>query len=139
MNVFSVCVKSMMVLGVMLSTSVMAADAALPAAPAPIASAGKVMFFLLITLVLIVGLAWIVSKTRGVQLAQGQGKVRVVATLPLGMKEKIAVIQVGDKQMVVGVTAQQITHLGDLDEPLALDAPAAAGSFQELLKKAIRS
>lgn len=142
MSVFSVCVKPAVALLTLLPVALaVAADNALPQAPAPLASAGKVLFFLALIILLILATAWLLSKTRGVQLRQGQGKgkVNVVATLPLGMKEKIAVIQVGDKQMVVGVTAQQITHLADLDEPLPQETAASALTFQELLKKAIRS
>ena len=139
MNVFSACVKSLFSLAFLAPMALMAAENPLPAAPAPLASAGKVLFFLAVIIGLIVGLAWLVSKTRGIQLAQGQGKVRVVATLPLGLKEKIAVVQIGDKQMVLGVTPQQITHLSDLDEPLTDASQPASMSFQELLKKAIRS
>lgn len=139
MSVFSVCVKPAVALLALLPAAVLAADNALPQAPAPLASAGKVLFFLVLIILLILATAWLLSKTRGVQFSQGQGKVKVVATLPLGMKEKVAVIQVGDKQMVVGVTAQQITHLADLDEPLPQEAASNALTFQELLKKAIRS
>lgn len=139
MNVFSACVKPLCCLVLLAPVALMAAENPLPAAPAPLASAGKVLFFLTVIIGLIVGLAWLVSKTRGIQLAQGQGKVRVVATLPLGLKEKIAVVQIGDKQMVLGVTPQQITHLSDLDEPLTDAGQPASMSFQELLKKAIRS
>ena len=50
------------------------------------------------------------------------------------MKEKIAVVQAGDKQLVVGITARQITLLTELDEPLP-ETQAAPASFADLLKK----
>lgn len=138
MNVFNVCVKSLCVFICLQPGWLLAAEETVIKAPAPLASAGKVMFFLVIVLGLIVALAWLVSKTRGVQLAQGQGQLNIVASLPLGMKEKIAVIQVGEKQLLVGITPQQITTLAELDEPLPLANTSAPASFQELLKKAIR-
>ncbi len=138
MNVSSVCVKVLCAVLCLQPGWLLAAEEAAIRTPAPLASAGKVMFFLVIVLGLIVALAWLVSKTRGVQLAQGQGQLNIVATLPLGMKEKIAVVQVGEKQLLVGITPQQITTLAELDEPLPQADTSAPASFQELLKKAIR-
>nr|WP_270049459.1 flagellar biosynthetic protein FliO [Thalassolituus pacificus] len=84
-------------------------------------------------------LAWLVNKTQGQRLIGNNGKLKMVAVLPLGMKEKIAVIQVGSKQLLVGITPQQITTLAELDEPLPLAESGNTVSFQDLLKKAIRS
>jgi len=116
-----------------------AADSTLPQAPDPLASTGRVMIFLLLVIGLIVLLAWLVTKVRGTRFIPADGQIRVIASQPLGIKEKIAVLQIGDKQIVVGVTAQQITLLTELDEPLTAAAGHAPASFQELLKKAIRS
>ncbi len=118
---------------------VQAEEKNLPAAPDPLASGGKVMIFLILIIALIVVLAWLVNKLRGTQLIPSQGAIRVIASQSLGMKERIAVVQIGEKQMVIGVTPQQITHLTDLDEPLPEGQESTPGSFQELLKKAIRS
>jgi len=71
-----------------------------------------------------------------VQTANPQ--LKTVAVLPLGMKEKIALIQVGDQQMVVGVTAQQINCLMTLEQPLSVSQGESL-AFSDLLKKAIRS
>jgi len=138
-NVFSACVKAGLMTPVFLSTALAVAEPALPAAPDPLSSVGKVVIFLLLIVGLILLLAWLVNKTQGQRLGGGNAKLKMVAVLPLGMKEKIAVVQVGNKQLLVGITPQQITTLAELDEPLTLDEGAGSVSFQDLLKKAIRS
>nr|WP_246624844.1 flagellar biosynthetic protein FliO [Oceanobacter mangrovi] len=98
--------------------------------------------FLVLVLGLILLLAWLAQRLRargGMAAFQG-GKqpIRVVASQALGMKERIAVVEVGGKQLVLGITAQQINLLTELDEPLATASEAPA-SFKELLKKAVKA
>ncbi len=142
MNVFSACANGLIgVAGLCLPMLLWAEEKKLTP-PDPLASGGRVFIFLLLIIALIVVLAWLVHKTRvlgGLPGAAGKAQsLRLVATLPLGMKEKIAVVQAGEKQLVVGITARQITLLTELDEPLP-ESQAAAVSFSDLLKKAIRS
>ena len=139
MNVFNACVKTFSVLAVWLISPLSIAEAALPAGPDPLSSVGKVVVFLLLIIGIILLLAWLVNKTQGQRLIGNNGKLKMVAVLPLGMKEKIAVIQVGSKQLLVGITPQQITTLAELDEPLPFAESGNTVSFQDLLKKAIRS
>ena len=42
--------------------------------------------------------------------------------LSLGAKEKVALIQVGNQQILIGVTPQSINRLLDIAEPIQLDA-----------------
>ena len=72
---------------------------------------------LMFILLLIFSLAWLMRKTGYAQLS-GQGTLSIIATLNLGQKEKIALIKVGQQQILVGITATQINTLSVLDEPL---------------------
>jgi len=137
-NVFSACVKA----GFFLMPLVVRAaesDQANTLAIDPMASATKVIVFLLLIVGLIVLLAWLAGKTRAFQGHAGSAQLKTLGVLPLGIKEKIAVIQVGDKQLVVGITPQQITCLTELDTPLTEENDNHKMVFSELLKKAIRS
>lgn len=49
---------------------------------------------------------------------QGVSQLKVVSTLRLGTKERLIVVQVGEKQLLLGVTNQQISVLDTLAEPL---------------------
>ena len=61
----------------------------------------------------------------------------MAAVLPMGMKEKVAVIEVGNEQLVVGITPQQISLLCKLEEKIVMDVQAPA-TFQDILKAAVR-
>lgn len=78
--------------------------------------AGSMILSLLMVLGLIVISALVLKRFNIVQ--QGHGQIKVISSVSLGAKERVVVIQVGDKQMVLGVTSQQITHIETLSEPL---------------------
>ena len=82
-------------------------------------SALSVSLGLLFILLLIFSLAWLLKKM-GYSNHTGQGQLKIVAMLNLGPKEKIALIQVGKQQLLVGMTAAQINTLHVLDEPLSI-------------------
>ena len=46
--------------------------------------------------------------------------LKLVSSLHIGTKEKIVVVQAGDKQWILGVTPHQINLLSELTEPLTL-------------------
>ena len=75
-------------------------------------SIGLVFILLLIFL-----LAWLMKKV-GYSNMSGQGNLKILATLNLGQKEKISLIEVGEQQLLVGITATQINTLHVLDKPL---------------------
>ncbi|GEM_PF-7020699 len=80
-----------------------------------------VSFGLIIILLMIFMLAWLMKKMGYSQMA-AQGQLKIIASLNLGQKEKIAVIQVGQQQLLVGMTATQINTLHVLDEVLEEDS-----------------
>jgi flagellar protein FliO/FliZ len=85
---------------------------------------------------------WGVSRLNG--LTVRAGKMRVVGGLSLGMREKVMLLQVGKKQLILGVTPGRIETLlvleGD-DCLLREDAgPAANGSgFAQKLMQAMKT
>jgi len=72
---------------------------------------------LLMVLAVIVASALILKRFNFVQ--QRTEQMNIVASLSLGAKERVVVVQVGEQQMVLGVTQQQITFIDNLAEPLA--------------------
>lgn len=108
----------------------------------PVDSLGKVVLMLVVVIALILALAWLLNKTKSLRfVGSQQGVIKTLAVMPLGVKEKVALVQVGDKQLILGITSQQINCLGELDTPLqaqSQDEQAQANSFAELLKRAIK-
>jgi flagellar protein FliO/FliZ len=47
--------------------------------------------------------------------------LKILSTLSLGTKEKVALIQIGEKQLLIGVTTHNINTLLELAEPIDID------------------
>lgn len=110
----------------------------------PMASIGKVVFVLAAMIALILVLAYWAKRLQGLN-ANGmngfssQGKmIKTLATVSLGLKEKISLIQVGDQQLLVGITPQSIQTLLVLETPIEQeDVEQQTPVFQTILKKAL--
>lgn len=60
--------------------------------------------------------------------AATRGDCRVMRTLAVGPRERILVVAVGSRQLVVGVGGAAVSLLCELDEPLPAPAAGALGS-----------
>ncbi len=84
------------------------------------ASLLQVTFALILMVGLILGLAWL-AKRFGRPLFQQNNQLRLIASLSLGVKEKVILVEVEGKQLILGVTPQQITSLHVMDIPIRQD------------------
>ncbi|KHA58781.1 flagellar biosynthesis protein FliO [Vibrio variabilis] len=97
---------------------------------------------LLFVIVFILFLAWLLKRMRIPALVNQQG-LSVVRQIPVGTRERIMIVQAGEEQFLVGVTAQSIQLISKLDKPISqeeLNKPAFAASpfasqLSQLLKK----
>jgi flagellar protein FliO/FliZ len=81
------------------------------------------LFSSLLVLGIIIALAWCLKKSRLVP-QMGRPDFKVLFTLPVGYKEKLMVVQAGEQQLLLGVTAQQISFLTEINPPIAITTPA---------------
>lgn len=77
----------------------------------------SVVLGLVLVLLMIFGCAWLIKRLGAVPRA-ASGVIKVLAVLPLGARERITLVEVGGKQLLLGVTATQITTLHTFDEPV---------------------
>ncbi|MDP5032733.1 MAG: flagellar biosynthetic protein FliO [Paraglaciecola sp.] len=63
----------------------------------------------------------------------GSSQLKVVASMMAGTRERVMVIEVGDEQHLIGVTAHNINHLAKLSQPLAESKPLAGDNFKDKL------
>lgn len=98
----------------------------------------KVVTGLLFVLLIIFCLSWIVKRLNVVKLSSSSG-FQSIATMTLGPKEKIMLLKVGERYLLMGVAAASINILHDFGEqlPLGFD-PDNKTTFAELLKSAVR-
>ena len=110
----------------------------------PASSIGRVIFVLAGMIALIFFLAYWAKRLQGMNRSRFPASanttqaIKTLATVSLGLKEKISLIQVGEQQILIGITAQSIQTLLVLDEPIPqADVDQQTPIFQALLKKAL--
>lgn len=118
------------------------AKAAMPVgqhAPATPSMFGAVLALLLV-LLLIVGLGWLLKRLPGSGFRPPEG-MKLVASLGLGTRERVVVVEVNGQQLLLGVSAGGISTLHVLPEPLpATPTPnlKQLPNFAQLLSQKLR-
>lgn len=77
----------------------------------------KLTVGLLLVVLIIFGLAWLVKRFNLSQHSQN-GLIRIIAGLPLGTRDRIVLLQVGDEQILLGLSPGRIRKLHTLSNPL---------------------
>ncbi|MEM7081984.1 MAG: flagellar biosynthetic protein FliO [Pseudomonadota bacterium] len=93
-----------------------------------------------LVLIAIFVLAWLFKRFQGID-QPSTGQLRVTAALPLGPKEKILVVEVGEEQILVGASQAGLTTLHVLAAPLNALSDSEdvdAVSFSAKLKRALQ-
>ncbi len=87
----------------------------------------------------IVGLGWLYSRSK-LGVGAGNGVINIVATRPLGPKERVLLLEIADKQLLVGMTATNVQTLHVFDEPIiaAEAVETATGGFAGRLRSALK-
>lgn len=133
----------------LLSTrTVQAASGAFAAPVAPLAtgSAGgllRVSLALILVLAAVLGAAWLARRLRGLGGTR-QGGLEILEQLPLGTRERVVLLRVGTRQLLLGVANGSVhtLHVIDAAEPAAAAAAAAPPAsprpnFKELLWRSL--
>lgn len=100
-------------------------------------------FTLLLVLGLIIGLGWLLKRMPGGAFRPAEG-LKVVASINVGAKERVVVVDVNGQQLLLGITAGGISTLHQLPEPLPqTPAPALPNlkqlpNFAQLLAQKLR-
>jgi len=95
------------------------------ATPVPTSLLGSMLLALLAVLALIMILAWLVKRFPGSAL-HCHNQIKMIAHLNLGQRERLLVIEVGDQQLLLGITNQHINCLHILPEPLLTSSAYSA-------------
>lgn len=93
----------------------------------------------LLGLVLVIGcimlVAWLFKSSNRFHTS-ANGQMKVITGLMVGQRERLVVVQVGDEQLLLGITPQNITTLHKLEQPLSENKQSAApGDFANKLKQ----
>lgn len=116
-----------------LAPALAAAQSSPPSASAQVA---RLALGLVVVVAVLLLSARLLPRLGGVGLA-GSESFRVVASLPVGQRERVVVLQVGERQVLLGVAAGRVNLLHALEQPLHIDgaSPAMQGWLGRALGK----
>jgi len=125
--------------GVVLWTSVHAQEAgSTPAVPVTFGSADLLNvgggLLIVVFAIILVGIFY--ARTQGLR-GGSRGIITVVASQVIGPKEKIVVIEVANKQLLLGMTTSSVQTLHVFDKRV-VTAPEPVASFADRLRSAMR-
>ncbi len=92
---------------------------------------------LLLVLLVIGAAAWAFKRFGNVHVG-AQGRMKIIGGISLGTRERAVLLQVGDQQLVIGVSPGRVQTLHVLDKPVVIeDRPEKSGGFSSRLQSAI--
>ncbi len=78
----------------------------------------RVSASMLLVLGLLGALLWTLKRMKSLQVShKGPPMLEVLETISVGPRQKMALVRVGARQVLVGMTASQFTALGQWDDP----------------------
>ena len=98
-----------------LAAPAMAAETIDPLAPSYLV---KLVISLLLVLILMFALVWAIKRFGRLDARAGNYPMQVLTQMSIGPRERILLVAVGDRQMLVGVSQGAIESLGWVDPPL---------------------
>lgn len=93
-----------------------------------------VVFGLLFVVSLIFLVAWLLRRLGTVSMVAGQA-MKVVATLSVGPREKVLLIDVGGQQVLLGVAPGRVSHLQSFEQPVVNIDSLPRSEFSSKIKQ----
>ena len=93
----------------------------------------QVVLALMATLGLVLLLAYLAKRFTGIG-GRANSSIKVISVTQLGARERLVLVQAGDKQLLLGVAQQQISTLHSFDEPIAEISNEEQTDFPSTLK-----
>lgn len=92
---------------------------------------------LLAVLAVIVAVAWFMRRFGKLNFNAGRN-IKVLEGMSIGQRERVVLMQVGEKQLLVGITPGRMETLLVLDEKIEVDKQSSQTTFAERLTQAIK-
>jgi flagellar protein FliO/FliZ len=119
-----------------------------PAVPSAGGGLLRVIVALLVVLAAVLAAAWLARRMRAISGGGSSSSLELLAQLPLGTRERLVLVRVGERQLLLGVAAGNVRTLHVLELQAAAvnaasmpqpgaDAGAARPSFKSLLLKSL--
>lgn len=88
---------------------------------------------LVAVIAVIYGCAWIIRRMNGMT-GMNNNAIKVVSVMAIGARERIALIEVGGQQILLGITPSAIRTLHVFDEPVVEAGSAGSSDFARRLQ-----
>ncbi len=108
-----------------------------PAAPLSVGSLTQLTLSLFAIIALILAIGWVLKRCK-LATPCGAADMTVLDELRVGPRERIALIRVGDSQILIGIGADGIVPLTPLTTPIAMNPGARAPAFAERLREIMK-
>ncbi|WP_312264553.1 flagellar biosynthetic protein FliO [Rivihabitans pingtungensis] len=107
----------------------------------PVSTLLQTVLAMAVVLGVILGLAWLARRVNPMALTGNPASLRVVSGVMVGQRERVVVVEVQGKWLVLGVAAQSVNLLCTLDKPedVPADVPVARGAFADKLRTLLES
>lgn len=99
----------------------------------------QMLFGLVLVLGIIFGMAWFIRRMGSFQQAS-HGALRILGGLSVGQRERIVLVQVGEKQLLIGLAPGQIRTLHVLEQSVTVNKTSVepGGSFADRLHSVLQ-
>jgi flagellar protein FliO/FliZ len=108
-----------------------------PVSPLTAGSLAQLTLSLLAIVGLIFALSWLMKRLK-FSGPHASGDMAVLDSLSVGPRERIALIRVGDAQVLVGISAAGIVALAPLSQPIGIAPAARPPAFAERLRELMK-
>ncbi len=90
---------------------------------------------LTLVVITIFAVGWLLKKSN-LAHQNNNGLIRIVAALPMGTRDRIVLVQIGEEQILLGLTPGRISKLHSLSEPLEVAAEnSVTASFADRINR----
>lgn len=101
---------------------------------------GRSVLGLVVVLALMFSLAWFMRRFGNVGQARGHA-IQVLSALPVGGRERVLLVRIGDEQVLIGVAPGRVQALHVLERPVkdldTVDTSVVDQSFSSRLRAAL--
>lgn len=109
-------------------------------APASLGNLAQVAIWLVVVVLVILASAWLLRRFGGGMLGGGQ-TIRILSATSMGGRDRLALIQVGEQQLLLGVSPGRINTLHVFEEPVVRvdqDGPGGQAPFSRYLQQRLQ-
>lgn len=99
----------------------------------------QVFAALVMVIAFIIVVAWFTRRFGGLHVG-GNGAIRILAGVAVGQRERVVLLQVGEKQLLIGVAPGRVETLHELEQPIDVTSASSGknSAFAEKLSAALK-